>query len=134
MLDQDLANVGSFGVTPAAFDNQGNIITKGKHLRKEVGVLLTSAFESEVIENISVRNLVSFYSDYINNFGNVDVDWEINFNFQVNDYVRASLGSHLKYDDDVKITYDDDEDGELEISGAKVQWKQLLGLGVSVVF
>jgi hypothetical protein len=134
VLDQDLANAGSFGVAPAVLDNQGNIITKGKHLRREFGVLLTSAYESEVIENISVRNLISLYSDYINDFGNVDVDWEINFNFQVNDYVRASLGSHLKYDDDVKITSDDDDDGELEISGAKVQWKQLLGLGVSVVF
>jgi len=134
VLDEELANAGSFGVTPATFDNQGNIITKGKRIRKEIGVLLTSAYESEVAENISVRNLVSLYSDYINNFGNVDVDWEINFNFQVNDYVRASLGSHLKYDDDVKIISDDDEDGELEISGAKVQWKQLLGLGVSVVF
>lgn len=134
VLDQDLANAGAFGVTPAVLDNQGNIITKGEYLRKEVGILITSAYETEVIENISVQNLVSLYSDYINKFGNIDIDWEINFNFKVNDFIRATLGSHLKYDDDVKITTDENQDGEFEVSGAKVQWKQLLGLGVLVDF
>lgn len=134
VLDQELANAGAFGVTPAVLDDQENIITKGKYLRKEVGVLITSSYEAELVENISVQNLVSLYSDYFNDFGNVDVDWEINFNFKVNDFVRANLGSHLKYDDDVKITSDENEDGELEVSGAKVQWKQLLGLGVLVDF
>ena len=134
VLDEELANAGAFGVTPAVFDDQGNILTKGKYFRKEIGILITSSYETELIENISIQNLVSFYSDYINDFGNVDIDWEINFNFKVNDFVRATLGSHLKYDDDVKITSDEDEDGELEISGAKVQWKQLLGLGVLVDF
>lgn len=134
VLDQDLANAGAFGVTPAVFDDQGAIITKGEYTRKEVGVLLTSAFEVEVVENISVKNLISLYSDYINKFGNIDIDWEVNFNFKVNDFVHATLGSHLKYDDDVKITSDENQDGELEVSGAKVQWKQSLGLGVLVDF
>jgi len=134
VLDQELANIGAFGVTKAVLDDEGNIITKGKHLRKEVGILVTSKYEAELAENITVKNLVSMYSDYFNSFGNVDIDWEVNFNFKVNNFVRATLGSHLKYDNDVKITSDDDNDGELEVSGAKVQWKQLLGIGVSVDF
>jgi len=134
VLDQELANIGAFGVTKAIRDEEGNILTKGKHLRKEVGILVTSKYEAEVAENITVKNLVSLYSDYFNNFGNVDIDWEVNFKFKVNNFVRATLGSHLKYDNDVKITSDDDGDGELEVSGAKVQWKQILGIGVSVDF
>ena len=134
VLDQDLANAGAFGVTPAILDDQGNIITKGKHLRREVGILITNSYVAELVENISVQNLVSLYSDYFNSFGNIDIDWEINFNFKVNNFVKATLGSHLKYDNDVKITSDENDDGELEVSGAKVQWKQLLGLGVSLNF
>ncbi|MCK5401434.1 MAG: DUF3078 domain-containing protein [Flavobacteriaceae bacterium] len=134
VLDQDLADAGAFGVTPATFDDLGNRLTKGKNLRREVGILVTSKYESEVAENISIRSLVSLYTDYFNNFGNVDIDWEVNFNFKVNNFVHATLGSHLKYDDDIKITTDLDEDGELEVSGAKVQWKQILGLGVLVDF
>lgn len=135
VLDQDLADAGSFGVTPAVYDELGNRLSKGKNSREEVGILITSAYEKELMENITVRNLVSLYTDYLNDFGNVDIDWEINFNFKVNQYVRATLGSHLKYDNDVKIAVvDDDMPEETILKGPKVQWKQLLGVGVSVDF
>ncbi len=134
VLNQGLANAGAFGVTPAVIDDQGNLIKKGRHLRKEVEILLNSSFEAEVFENISIRNLISLYSDYFNDFGNIDVDWEIILNFKVNDFVHATFGSHIKYDDDVKITSDEDGDGVLEVFGAKTQWKQLFGVGLSIEF
>lgn len=135
VLDQDLADAGSFGVTPATYDVLGNKLTKGKNSREEVGILMTSSYENKVMENITVRNLVSLYTDYLNDFGNVDIDWEINFKFKVNEYVRASMGSHLKYDNDVKIVVaNEDVPDETVIKGAKVQWKQMLGVGVSVNF
>ena len=135
VLDQDLADAGAFGVTPATFDDAGNMITRGSNFRREVGILVNSSFEKEVYENISLRNIISLYTDYLNNFGNIDVDWELVLNFKVNSFVQATLGSHLKYDDDVKITKDSLIEGEEPIvSGAKVQWKQMLGIGVLVDF
>lgn len=136
VLDQNLADAGSFGVTPAVFDEFGNKLVNGKNSREEVGVLVTSAYEREIINNITFKNLVSLYTDYLSNFGNVDVDWEVNFNFKVNEYVRATMGSHLKYDDDVKVISTIEVDGVEEIvsEGPKVQWKQLLGVGVLVDF
>ena len=136
VLDQNLADAGAFGVTPAIYDDLGNRLTKGRNSREEVGILITSAFEKDLFENIRVRNLVSLYTDYLNDFGNVDIDWEVNFNFQVNEYVRATMGSHLKYDNDVKIAAEVEENGldETVLEGAKVQWKQLLGIGVLVDF
>lgn len=136
VLDQNLADAGAFGVTPAIYDDLGNRLTKGRNSREEVGILITSAFEKDLFENIRVRNLVSLYTDYLNDFGNVDIDWEVNFNFQVNEYVRATMGSHLKYDNDVKIAAEVEDNGvdETVLEGAKVQWKQLLGIGVLVDF
>ena len=136
VLDQDLADAGSFGVTPASYDDMGNRLTKGRNSREEVGILVTSSFEKELLENISVRNLVSVYTDYLNDFGNVDLDWEVNFNFKVNDYVRATMGSHLKYDNDVKVETVLEENAieETVVVGPKAQWKQLLGVGVLVDF
>jgi len=134
VLNQELANAGSFGVTPAKFDDEGNLLSEGEKFRRQVGILLTSAYESEIMENISVKNEISLYTDYLNDFGSFDVDWQVNFKFIVNDFVKASLGSHLKYDNDIKIISENMETNEKEISGAKVQWKQLLGLGVSIVF
>lgn len=134
VLDQDLANAGSFGVIPAKYDASGNLLSKGENFRRQVGILLTSGFESEILENIFIRNDIKLYTDYLNDFGSFDVDWQLHFNFIVNDFVKASLGSHLMYDNDIKIINENMDDDEKEILGARVQWKQLLGVGVSIDF
>ena len=134
VLDQDLANEGMFGVSPAVKDDLGNIIKEGENVRTEIGFLVTSAFTREVFENVKLDNQLSLYSDYLNKFGNVDVDWQLNVNLQVNDFIKANVGSHLKYDDDVKFKEDTNGDGKLETTGARVQLKQMLGVGVSYEF
>ena len=134
VLDKDLSNAGSFGVDKAVVDSDGTIIKQGERVRTEIGILLTNEFETEVFENINIKNRTSFYTDYINSFGNIDVDWEVIFNFKVNRYVKASLGSHIKYDNDVKTIVATDVEDEVEMEGAKIQWKQILGIGVVVDF
>ncbi|MFB9055289.1 DUF3078 domain-containing protein [Mariniflexile ostreae] len=134
VLDDELANKGAFGVTPAVLDSEGNVVVKGDQLKAEVGILLTNSYEMEVAQNIKMKHQVSLYSDYINNFGNVDVDWRIDFNFKVNSFARATFGSHLKYDDDVKISVPSDVEGENEDGGSRVQWKQFLGVGFAFDF
>ena len=134
VLDEDLSNAGSFGVNPAVFDEEGNIISEGQRVRTEVGILLTNEFETEVFENIGIKNRSSFYTDYINSFGNIDIDWEVMFNFKVNQYVKAALGSHIRYDNDVKTVEETEVEDELIMKGPKIQWKQILGIGVVVDF
>ncbi|MGC1205027.1 MAG: DUF3078 domain-containing protein [Flavobacteriaceae bacterium] len=134
VLDEELANAGSFGVTPAVLDSDGNIIRKGERIRNEVGILITNGYEMEVAENINVKHRISLYTDYINNFGNVDLDWRIDFDFKVNNFIRATLGSHIRYDDDVKTQKPAEVEGEFDEAGAKVQWKQFLGVGFAMDF
>jgi len=134
VLDEDLANAGAFGVSSAVFDEDGNMVEEGQRVKTEMGILFTNSYEATVYENVSVVNLLSLYTDYINSFGNIDVDWEVVFKFKVNDYVRATLGSHIKYDDDIKTLVETDVEDEYLEKGAKVQWKQLLGVGVVVDF
>lgn len=134
VLDDDLANKGSFGVDPAIYDFEGNILRDGKKIRQELGILLTNKYEEEVFENIKIRSLLRLYTDYINSFGNVDVEWEVYFDMKVNKYVRATFGSHLRYDDDIKVEVERNEmtNEENVIIGPKLQWKQILGVGVVV--
>ncbi|MFL0352150.1 DUF3078 domain-containing protein [Xanthomarina sp. GH4-25] len=134
VLDDTLANSGSFGVTPAVYDDQGNILEEGERIRNEFGILLTSIYEKEIFQNVLLTNYVSFYTDYINEFGNIDIDWQINFDFKVNNFMKANFGSHLKYDNDVKTLVETEEIDEYETKGAMVQWKQILGVGVVVDF
>ena len=134
VLNQTLANEGMFGVTPAVRDELGNIIKEGEKVRTEFGILFTSSFKKEIFTNVNLENQLSLYSDYLNKFGNVDVDWELNLNLVVNDFIKANIGSHLRYDDDVKVKEDTNGDGELEILGPRVQFKQMLGVGVVYEF
>ncbi|RKS55564.1 Protein of unknown function (DUF3078) [Gillisia mitskevichiae] len=134
VLDQRLADEGMFGVTPAVRDSIGNIITRGENVRTEVGILVTNNFSKEVFTNVNLENQVSFYTDYLNKFGNIDVDWELKLNLVVNEFVKANIGSHLIYDDDVKFKEDTNDDGTLETLGPKIQFKQLLGVGVMYEF
>lgn len=130
VLDQELANEGMYGVSPAVRDEEGNILENGEKIRSEFGFLISGSLTKQISENIRMNNKTRLYSDYLNKFGNIDIDWEINFDMKVNEYVRANVGSHLKYDDDVKFKEDLDGDGELETVGPKVQFKQLLGVGL----
>ncbi len=128
VLDQTLANQGAFGVNKAILDAEGNVIVDGKKSRTELGILVTSSHKKEVFKNINLENRLSLYSDYINNFGNVDVDWQMQLDLVVNQYVRANIGAHMIYDDDIKAK--EDIDGQQVTLGPKLQLKQLLGIGL----
>lgn len=128
VLDQRLANQGAFGVDKAVYDENGILISKGKNHKTELGILVSSAYKKEVVKNILLENRLSMYSDYIHNFGNIDVDWQMQLNLTVNEYVKANIGLHLIYDDDIKAK--EEVNGEQVILGPKLQLKQSLGIGI----
>lgn len=134
VLDQRLANEGAFGVKEAVFNQNGVLIKKGKKSFTEFGALISAVWEKELYKNIVLNNRVRLYTDYLNDFGNIDIDWELNFNMIVNKYVKATIGTYLKYDDQIKHKEDKNNDGELETYGARVQFKQLLGVGLVYEF
>lgn len=128
VLDQTLADKGAFGMVKATYDAEGNKLTSGEKSRTEVGILVTNYYKKEVWKNITWENRLSLYTDYINNFGNIDVDWKMQLDLIVNQHVKANIGSQLIYDDDVKNI--EKIDGVQVVSGAKVQLKQSLGIGM----
>jgi hypothetical protein len=132
VLDQRLADLGSFGVNKAVYDEAGNLIQKGKMTRNEVGILLSNFWKTPVYKNMTLENRLSLYTDYINKFGNIDVDWQIQLDMVVNDHVRANINVHLLYDDDVKAK--EQINGVQTTVGPKVQLKQGLGIGFVYIF
>lgn len=133
VLDQRLANQGSFGVQKAVYDAvTGALISEGKNSRTELGFLFTSGYKKELFKNINFENKLNLYTDYINNFGNIDVDWQVQLDFIVNKYVRANINTHLIYDHDIKAK--EEVNGQQVIVGPKVQFKQMLGVGLIYSF
>ena len=134
VFDKQLAAEGSFGVRAATYDSAGVIIEEGERTKMEFGMLATGEWKTDIMPNIQMANKLALYSDYLNNYGNVDFDWELNFDLTINKYVTANVGSHILYDDDVKHKEDIDNDGKLDILGPKIQLKQLLGVGFQYNF
>lgn len=132
VLDQRLANQGAFGVNKAQYDLNGNLISVGKKSKMELGMLITSFYKKEIVKNINMVNKVSLYSDYINKFGNIDVDYDLLFDLVVNQYVKANIGARIMYDDDIKAR--EEKGGEQITVGPKAQLKQVLGVGITYAF
>lgn len=131
VLNQRLANDGAFGVRAASRDLDGNIISKGRRIRGESGILLKNEYRRKITEDIEVFSRLSLFTDYFKNFGNIDVDWELMIDFRVNEFIKARIGSHIRYDDDIKVQRKN-EVGELVDDGPRIQWKQQLGIGILI--
>ena len=135
VLDQDLADNGAFGVEPAIRDEDGTVIQEGKNLFTSFGFLITNTWKTPIMKNVALDHRVSLYTDYLRDFGNVDVDWELAINLTVNDLINATVGTHVIYDDDIRADVVKDAQGNITDTGVpRIQLKQLLNLGVAYTF
>tara|TARA_R110000737_G_scaffold239970_1_gene251837 strand:- start:2733 stop:3860 length:1128 start_codon:yes stop_codon:yes gene_type:complete len=131
VLDQDLADSGSFGVQEAILDSDGNVITPGENHLLELGILITNNLNINVADNIELKSRLNLYTDYIKSFGNVDVDWELTLNMKVNKFISTSLGTQVIYDDDILFDIVKNDNGTIVNPGVpKIQFKQVLGVGI----
>ncbi len=132
--DQYLADYGAFGLTPAERDTAGNVISPASRVRFEAGAFLRFAYSKEIMKNIVFMTKLELFSNYLKNPQNIDVDWEVNINFKINEYFNASINTHLIYDDDILIGVDENNDGSIDYYGPRTQFKEVLGLGIVYVF
>ncbi|MFD1603736.1 DUF3078 domain-containing protein [Flavobacterium artemisiae] len=144
VLDQDLANQGAFGVKKAVYmadplnpDSQ-ILVSEGQKVKAEFGILFTGYMKTEIYKNVFYENRLSLYTDYLNRFGNVDIDYDTKLDLVVNAYVKANIGVHLVYDDDIKTKKDvvDPVTGtKSQVNdGPKMQLRQVLGVGLVYAF
>jgi hypothetical protein len=85
--------------------------------------LITNKYKKR-FSKISLENRLTLYSDYINRFGNVDVDCDLQVELIVNQYVKKNIGAHVIYDDDIKSKRNR---GIQVTEGPKTQLRQAIG-------
>lgn len=135
VLDQELADRGAFGVEKAVLDADGNVITEGQNLFAEMGLLVTHKWELPLAKNITLNHNLTLFADYLRIVWNVDVDWQLKFNFKVNEYISANLMGHLIYDDDILFDREVAPDGTVLNGGSpRTQFRQQLGIGINYKF
>ena len=77
---------------------------------------------------MTVYSRVDLFSNYLENPQHIDVKWDMQLNMTVNKWFSANITTNLIYDNDTKITQ---EDG---LKGARLQFKESLGIGFQVTF
>lgn len=115
--NDSLAGIGAFGVDP------------GKNFRAELGSFLRVKFKKEVIKNVNLDTRLELFSNYMKDFGTVDVNWQNTIVMKINEVLSANWYTQLIYDKDIKTT---NEDGS--VGDAKIQWKSVFGVGLSYNF
>jgi len=125
--DQQLADAGAFGVDP------------GEKSKSEFGgyvrvIYTRSDFTTEILQNLALTSKIDLFSNYLSEPQNIDVSWETQIVFKVNQYISVNLNTHLLYDDDIMIGIDNNDDGVIDESGPRTQFKEILGIGFSYNF
>jgi hypothetical protein len=130
VANDSLADLGSFGVDPAQFDENKVKIKDGKNFREEIGGYCKVAFQKDIMTNVNLSSKIDLFSNYIDNPQNIDVNMQVLISMKVNKFISASLSTQLIYDDDTKSKNKTTNAEE----GPKIQFKEILGVGFSYRF
>jgi hypothetical protein len=116
-LNDSLSAKGSFGIEP------------GKIYRMEMGASARIAINQEIMKNVTLVSSLDLFSNLLEKPQNVDINWKVLLNMKINELLSANISTTLIYDDNV--SYIDN----LGVShGARIQFKEILGVGLALKF
>lgn len=129
VMDQRLANAGSFGVE--AGDTVNGAYVEGKQFRYEIGGYLNLTYRKEILKNVDLQYKLDLFSNYLDGQSKyIDVNTELKLFMKVNDFISASVSLNLIYDHD--ILFDTNNDGIMD--GPRTQFKEVIGVGFAYNF
>lgn len=115
--DDKLSAAGAFGVKP------------GERFLNEMGANIRAEVNTPIWQKLSLYSRLDLYSNYLHNPQNVDVNWEIQLNYALLDWLTANLHFSMIYDDDIKFGKTAASPGQ-----PRLQLKEVLGIGFQVNF
>lgn len=74
-------------------------VRKGDNHRFELGASVNALYKFSPMENMTLEQRLGLYSDYLDKAENVDVDYQIAAELEVNKYISTNLILQLVYDD-----------------------------------
>lgn len=80
----------------------------------ELGASINAYAKFDIVKNVSAENVLAVYSDYLEKPQNLNIDYTLNINMKINDYMSANLTFQAIYD---------------ENAVAAVQVREALGIG-----
>jgi hypothetical protein len=94
-------------------------VEEGKSTRYELGASIGAYAKFNLMENVSMENILNLYSNYLEDPQNVDLDYTMNLVMTINKYLSANLAFQTIYDDNAFEGF---------------QTREVFGLGVNYSF
>jgi Protein of unknown function (DUF3078) len=94
-------------------------VDPGKTTRFEFGANLSGYYKLNLVENVSMENILTLYSNYLDKPQNIDVDYQMNMVMKINKNMSANISLQALYDDNAI---------------SKVQVREVFGFGVNYGF
>jgi hypothetical protein len=117
VMDQALADSGAFGVD------------RGKNIKGEFGPYIRADLNKDLSKNINLTSTLELFTNYLKDFGNIDVNWSLLLTMNVNKWLAASIATQLIYDDDILIKTNPTSEAI-----PHTQFKEILGIGLTYKF
>lgn len=76
-------------------------VEPGESMRYELGASLTGYSKFDIMTNVSLENNLSLYSNYLDKPGNIDIDYLLNLEMGINEFLTANLIFQAIYDDNI---------------------------------
>ncbi|PQJ20337.1 MULTISPECIES: DUF3078 domain-containing protein [Nonlabens] len=89
----------AFTSVPGYVDGDYFGVDAGDSSRFEFGASLNGIYNFTIAENITMSNVLALYSNYLENPGNIDINYSANVNMKVNEWLSANLIFQAIYDD-----------------------------------
>lgn len=107
VLNDSLSNLGAFGVDP------------GDKVKWETGAYLMASTNQTLAENLSLISSLDMFTPYSDDFGKVNINWNLLLSYKFHKLFTATLNTTLRY-----------YDAEI----GKIQFKEIFGLGLTYTF
>ena len=94
-------------------------VDEGESMRFELGASLSGYSKYEIMENVAMEHTISLYSNYLDKPGNIDIDYLLNIEMGINEYLSANFVFQAVYDDNAVGAF---------------QIREVFGLGINYGF
>ncbi|MUP45290.1 DUF3078 domain-containing protein [Gramella sp. BOM4] len=108
-----------FTTRPGYVDGDYFGVDEGKSMRFELGASLSGYLQYEILKNVMMEHTLNLYSNYLDKPGNIDIDYLLNLDMGINDYLSANLVFQAIYDDNAVGAF---------------QIREVFGLGINFGF
>lgn len=94
-------------------------VDQGETSRFELGANISAYYKAELIKNVTFENILNLYANYLEDAGNVDVDYTLNIGMKINKFLSANIVAQAIYDDNAV---------------SEVQIREVFGIGLNYKF